>query len=223
MSKSALIKAVIAFDLVVAIAVAGYFLTRSSAPESPENLENTANAAVPGLTIYPQPIQLADFSLLDQRGNPFGRQDLLGAWTLLFFGFTSCEDVCPLTLAELKQFSSALAETDFANDTRIMMVSVDPARDTPAVLADYMARFDPAYLGLTGELGQISELASQLYIARQDPPAEDHSAHHGASYQVQHSAHIAVLDPAGQYRAIISAPHEAARLESAYRQIRALP
>ena len=213
MTRKALIKAIIAFDLVVVIAFAAYFLRpRDEVPPRADELA--------GLTVYPNPIALADFSLVDQSGQHFGRDSLKGAWSLLFFGFTSCDDVCPMTLAELKQFSTGLEDTRYAEDTRVMMVSVDPSRDTPEVLSGYMGRLDESYIGLTGELGVISDLADQLYISRRDPPTVGHGDHADHNYQVQHSAHIAVINPAGNYAAIISAPHAAQRIDAAYRYLR---
>lgn len=216
MSRGALIKTVLLVDLLVVLLVAGYFLR-------PKSVEDTSAAvnSVEGFSIYPQPIAIPDFSLTDQSDADFSRQNLQGAWTLLFFGFTSCEDVCPLTLAELKRFTMSLQEGPYATDTRVIMVSVDPQRDNPAVLAEYMGRFDPGYIGLTGPLAEISALADSLYITRMDPPAnaEDHSQH-GHNYQVQHSAHIAMLDPEGHYRAVLSAPHQSSRIRDAYLMLR---
>ncbi len=90
-------------------------------------------------TALPEPRALADFSLADQNGQPFSREDLRGRWTLLFTGFTNCPDVCPLTIATMADLRRRLAR----DDLQFLFVSVDPERDTPEVIRRYLAHFDP--------------------------------------------------------------------------------
>lgn len=179
-----------------------------------------------GFAVYPAPIELPEFSLTDQHGQEFSRQRFRDRWTLVFFGFSSCEDICPLTLFELQKFQAGLNRPGFAEDTRIVMISVDPRRDTPQALNQYMARFNPEFTGLTGSLETITELASRLYITTMQPPdshgheTQDHEQHETTSYQVGHSANIAVIGPDATYHSVIMAPHTAASLAAAYQQIR---
>lgn len=179
-----------------------------------------------GFAVYPAAIELPEFSLTDQYGAEFSRQRFRDRWTLVFFGFSSCTDVCPLTLLELQKFHAGLEQGGFADDTGIVMISVDPGRDTPEVLNQYMGKFNPDFTGLTGSLETITELASRLYITTMQPPdSHGHAApgqdqHEAGSYQVGHSANIAVIGPDATYHSVIMSPHTAASLAAAYQQIR---
>ena len=165
-------------------------------------------------TLLPDgPRQLPPFQLQDQDGHPFSRAQLKGHWTLLFFGYTNCPDVCPLTLAEVKGFYSRLAGTSYKADTRVVFVSVDPKRDTPDKLKRYVKYFHPAFVGVTGSREQLDQLTRELgifYAYRGE----------GDDYSVDHSATIALLDPNGDFRALFSAPHTADGLTSDYLAIR---
>ena len=106
-------------------------------------------AATSALIVLPEPRALSDFSLVDQDGQPFRREDFEGWWTLVFFGFTHCPDVCPSTLYDLQQVNAALGEDNGAPH-RVLFVSVDPERDTPERIKEYLEFFDPAFIGATG-------------------------------------------------------------------------
>ena len=100
-------------------------------------------------TALPEPRALPDFALVDQAGRPFGRARFEGRWSLLFTGFTHCPDVCPTTLALMAELRRRVAR----DDLQFVFVSVDPERDTPEVVARYLAHFDPALVGATGARG----------------------------------------------------------------------
>ena len=125
----------------------------------------------------------APFNLVDQHGQPFTEADLAGQPTAVFFGFTSCPDVCPMTLANL----GALIEEAGATGLRVVMVTVDPANDTPEAMGEYLAGFDPAYIGLTGTPDQLNAAATRFYVT--------HSQVDGV---ISHSASIYLLDADGQ-------------------------
>ena len=155
-------------------------------------------------TWLPQPRAVADFSLLDTTGRPFTRADLLGAPTLVFFGFTHCPDVCPTTLLKLAQVRKSAALPGL----RVLFVSVDPARDTPPVLGLYVHAFDPSFLGLTGDATKIAALAANFGVAvnRVDLP--------GGDYTMDHSAVVFVLDAGARIAAIFTPPFEAPALSA---------
>jgi len=117
------------------------------APAPPPDLGPEAHV----LTV---PLAVPDFALVDHTGARFDRDRLLGRWSLLFFGYTYCPDICPVTLQSLVPVQALLGED---SDTRIVFVSVDPARDDVDRMAEYVGFFDPAYLGVTGEPEQIAE------------------------------------------------------------------
>jgi protein SCO1/2 len=153
-------------------------------------------------TWLPQAKPVIDFQLTDTSGRAFTRHDLAGAPTLVFFGFTHCPDVCPTTLVKLAQVRrrSTLA------GLRVLFISVDPERDTPAVLGQYVHAFDPQFQGLTGDPATIARLAANFGVAvnRVELP--------GGDYTMDHSAVVFVLDDAARIVAIFTPPFDIAAL-----------
>lgn len=137
--------------------------------------------------------QIGHFSLVDQDGRKVGHDELLGHWTLLYFGYTNCPDVCPTTLATL-----ARAMKQLTVKPTVVMVSVDPERDTPAKLKRYLSAFDPDFLGYTGTFDGVVGLAQQVNIAFGKVPGPT-----PGTYEVDHSANIVVVNTEGQYAGFI--------------------
>jgi len=167
------------------------------------------HGSVDSIIVLPNPKDIQNFVLMDHNGNVFTPAGFKGHWSLLFFGFTSCPDVCPNTLYQLQLARQLLLKERSATDIpRIYLVTVDPERDTPEKLAAYLAYFDPTFSGLTGAPEQLQALAAQLGIAFF---VEPHSA--GAlQYNVDHSAAVLLLDPLGRLYAVLPAPHDGARI-----------
>lgn len=160
-----------------------------------------------GATLYPPDFRpVADFALRDQRGQSFTLADLHGRWNLLFFGFTSCPDICPTTLQTLQQVDAAL-ERETQEAVRVVFVSVDPARDTPDKLAGYLDYFNPEFIGLTGPHEQLQPLVQSfgVYYTRPENTAD-------GGYLVDHSAGVFLVGPDGRPKALFSAPHQAERM-----------
>jgi len=174
-------------------ALAGMWLARGPAPEQPP-LEHA--------TLYPAARPLPGFALLDQQGRPFGPQRLTGQWTLLFFGFTHCPDLCPATLATLAAVRRELAGLPPAQQPQVVFVSVDPARDTVDMLAGYIAFFDPAFLGVTGAQQEVTRLTDAIGVAVIPGTPDEHG-----NYTVDHTAAVFLVSPAGAVAAVFSAPH----------------
>jgi len=170
-----------------------------------------------GSVILANPIQLQPFSLVDQEGKPLTLDSLKGHWTFLFFGYTHCPDICPTTLAVLQGVARKLdSDPALASSTRTLFVSVDPKRDTPAQLKQYIAYFDPAFGAATGTRGEIDNLTGQVgavYLFEGDTSRDD--------YTVNHSAAILLIDPQGRFYARFNAPHTPTAIADAYRRIRA--
>lgn len=190
---------------IAAGALAGMWLARGPAAERPP-LEHA--------TLYPTARPLPDFALLDQQGRPFGPARLVGQWTLLFFGFTHCPDLCPATLATLAAARRELASLPPAQQPQVVFVSVDPARDTVEKLAGYTAFFDPTFLSVTGAQEQVTRLTDGLGVAV-IPGTPDEYGH----YTVDHTAAVFLLSPAGAVTAIFSAPHTPDGIAHDYRII----
>ena len=159
-------------------------------------------------TWLPAPRSVGDFTLEDQSGTPFTQSRLAGAPALVFFGFTHCPDVCPTTLFKLTQIRRAAA----IQDLRVLFVSVDPARDTPPLLARYLSSFDPAFIGLTGTGDAIARLARRFGVAfeRVALPAGD--------YTMDHSAVLFLLDRRARIVAVFTPPFDVAKLSADLRK-----
>ncbi|WAF85942.1 SCO family protein [Metapseudomonas otitidis] len=152
-----------------------------------------------GIVLLPQPRTVPAIGLTDQDGKPIAMNELKDKWSLLFFGYTFCPDICPTTLAQMRELKGLLPEA--ARDrVRIVMVSVDPNRDTPQQLKQYLGYFDPAFLGATGELASIQKLANAVSIPF--IPADTSKE----NYTVDHSGNLVVIGPDGTQRGFIRAP-----------------
>jgi len=178
----------------------------------------TAPEVGEGATVLPDPIVLPDFSLLDQDGRSFTRSDLEGQWSLLFFGYSYCPDVCPVVLSELARVQGVLREDPEAGALpQVYFVSVDPARDTPERLREYVPFFDPAFRGLTGTPDEIAVLTRPLGVYHQArEPGER------GDYLVDHSSKLWLIDPRGRYRALLDDPHDPRPFLELLGRIRAL-
>jgi len=154
--------------------------------------------------VLAQPTPVPAFSLLDQHGNVIDERIFEGQWDLVFFGFTHCPDICPTTLQVLATARRELAASGFEPLPRIVLVSVDPERDTPDVIDQYVGYFGDGNLGITGSLEEISKLTSGLGIYFRKQAAD------GDNYGVDHSAAVLLIDPAGGFRALFGTPHASA-------------
>jgi len=154
-------------------------------------------------TLLPAAMDLAEFSLLDQDGELFARSSFAGRWNLVFFGFTHCPDICPLTLQVLAKARQLMVEDGQEELPRIVLVSVDPERDTPAVIGQYVSNFGADTIGLSGELSESRKLTGGLGIFFEK------SGFDGDSYSVDHSAVVIVVDPDGRFHSLFGTPHKA--------------
>lgn len=195
-----------------AVAVAGalagvataWLLTR--AEPAPPALERA--------TLFEASRPLPAIALQDQSERTFDLARMRGHWTLLFFGFTNCPDVCPTTLATLAEVRRQLADLPPDQIPDVVLATVDPARDTPAALARYVAHFDPSFTGITGSPESIGAFTRDLGVAVMiGAPAAD------GSYTVDHSAAVFLIDPDAAYAGLFGAPHDAGTIARDYRRI----
>ena len=148
----------------------------------------------------------SEFALTDHRGKAVTDEDFAGKWQLVFFGFTYCADVCPTTLSDV---STVLAELgDDAEQVTPLFISVDPERDTPKVMAEYVANFDPRIVGLTGSPEQIKQAAQafRAYYAKVEQEGQ------ADGYTMDHSAFLYLMSPEGEYAAHFSPSDEPAAI-----------
>jgi protein SCO1/2 len=170
------------------------------------------------ITLFPDPKPLTAFALTDHKNRVFDLASLKGKWSFLFFGFTHCPDVCPMTLAVLARARDSIAKhTAGAEDIQFVFISVDPNRDTVSKLGQYVDYFDTTFLGVTGDNAQIGSLAGQLGAAYQveiKPGLEN--------YPVYHSAAVFLLDPRARYHAVFTPPHDAEAISRRFKVVREL-
>lgn len=181
---------VITAAVAVALAAGIFFALRSTAPAVPESA-----------LILPAPEPVPAFSLLTQHGETVDQTVFEGQWDLVFFGFTHCPDICPATLQVLAAAKQSLADKGQQPLPRIVLVSVDPERDTPEILGQYVDYFGDGNLGLTGTLEEIRKLTTGLGVYFEKRDTE------GDNYVVDHWAGVYIIDPDGNRHSLIGAPH----------------
>ena len=151
-------------------------------------------------TVLDEPIPLSEFSLTANNGSIFNIESLKEKWSLLFFGYTNCPDVCPLTLHQLSQAHKEL-ESKVEHLPNIIMISVDPDRDTTKILDKYVTSFTGNVIGATGSIAEIKKLTGQLGIFFEANKGE------GKNYSVNHSAAVILINKEAEFHAVFSAPH----------------
>ncbi len=147
------------------------------------------------------------FHLVDQNGKPFTDADLKGKWHLVFFGYTHCPDVCPTTLNELSLALDKLDKKERA-EVKVVFISVDPERDTPAVMKSYVEAFDAPIIGLTGTDAEVKQAAKDYHVYYSKHPRPD------GGYDMDHSAFVYVMNPQGKFSAILSPENTADEIQA---------
>jgi len=146
---------------------------------------------------------LPDFELIDHNKRILGKARLKGKWNLMFFGYTSCPDICPTTLNEMNHMVKAIDDPEVLEAVRVYFVSVDPQRDKPALLATYMAYFNPDFTGATADIEKLKVLTSAVGVSHKiKKKSED-----DLTYAVSHSGFVVLIDPEVQFTGLFfSAP-----------------
>ncbi|MGI9292356.1 MAG: SCO family protein [Pseudomonadales bacterium] len=167
-----------------------------------------------GAVVFDKPRTLQhDVELIDHIGKEFKIARLQGGWALLFFGYTYCPDVCPTTLAVMRAMYHEL-EPSIQENTQLIFVSVDPARDTTTKIAEYMQYFGAGFTGVSGEFLQLQRLATDLNTAFYKVPGG------GENYLLDHSANIVLINPKGDYHGFIKPPFDKSGLTRVYQTVR---
>lgn len=179
--------------------------------QSPEG-SRSAQALRSG-TQLPNPRPLKPFDLTATDNSAFTLENLQEQWTFLAFGYTHCPDVCPTTLATFDAIDRQTRKLD--EYPKFLFISVDPERDSPEKLGDYVRYFNPDFLGATGTHENLQRLSGQLGIIY----AKVESENSAMGYLVDHSASILLLDPGGRLAAIFSAPHDPKGMAEDYKNI----
>ena len=192
---------------VIAISLGVYFQTSNTDVEQKLDLSSGQSDKLKSelvkAILLPNPKTISGVNFADHHNKPFTSAQLKGKWSILFFGFTNCPDICPTTMHTLKQVKATLSNENRWGNYQVIMVSVDPKRDTPERLATYVPFFDSEFIGITGNLETTTNFAKQLgilFVAHDDEGAE--------TYDVDHSTALIIMNPKGEMAGIISTPHK---------------
>lgn len=202
MSKETNFKGLIPLSIIAFAAIAGFIASQFYFSDK-DQVKNFNS-----LLVYPESKAFSGFELTDHNGDKVKIDDFADQWTLIFFGFTHCPDVCPTTLAELKKAYKTLANRNITNAPKVLFVSVDPERDNNQTLKDYIHFFNPDFKAATGNDANLLALTSQVGVAF-------HIGAHEAgdmNYTVDHTAAIFVVNPMKQLYGLFRTPHEANKI-----------
>ncbi|WP_181297500.1 SCO family protein [Pseudomonas sp. Q2-TVG4-2] len=164
------------------------------------------------LLLLPRERQLPNVELINEQGQAISTDALRGRWHLLFFGFTACPDVCPTTLSDMRRLFGQLPR-EAREQLQLVLVSADPARDTPEALRTYLNYYRAGFKGLTGDMAQLQKLSKALGLPF-IPATET-----GGEYSVSHSGNLAIVGPDGSLRGHIRAPLKLDGLRQALPQL----
>lgn len=156
--------------------------------------------------VYPEPRPIKAFELVDMDNQPFNLDSLKDKWWLVYFGFTFCPDACPTALNDMKKIKLDLG-ADVAGSLGYLFVSVDPGRDTPERLKEYVQYFDPGFSAATGTPQALTDLATSVGVVFFVPENPEDQ-----NYTVDHSTSMLLINPNAQLQAIFRAPHDPARV-----------
>ncbi|MGK2914900.1 MAG: SCO family protein [Porticoccaceae bacterium] len=195
--------------LAFALLVIGGLMHKLSSPRILNEHELRAYGAV----MLPEPRSLGDIALIDHRGRAVTAAEFRGKWSVVFFGFSHCGDICPTTMATLAKMYAELKGDEKA-DLQVVLATVDPQRDSPAVLASYVSGFNADFLGVTGDPDKIAKFANDLAMAYSPVAGE------GSDYQVAHSGNLVLINPKGELHGFLRPPHEHGSLRVVWRSLR---
>lgn len=201
------IRNTVAVLLIIVATVMGLIVHKVTKPRILNQDELRALDAV----VFDNPRRFTDFELIDAKGAAFTPAALQEKWSLIFFGFTHCPDICPMTLLDLQRLHRALPQ-DIAANTQIILVTLDPTRDTPEVLQQYVAAFDENFIGVTGDFLTIRRFANEVNVAFA-------KVTQGDDYTVDHSGNIVIINPKGDYHGFFRPPFSTEKLELTFTSI----
>jgi protein SCO1/2 len=204
LSNSKFLIPAMVFIVILAMGV-GFYLSLKQSQE-----RDKQNKVVQDV-FWPNPKQLNDFSTEDHNGKKFGLDNIKGKWSFLFFGYTNCPDICPITMSVMADAYKKLS-IEFENFQTIF-ITVDPERDTTNNLSSYVSYFDKNFIGLKGNVKNESSLISQIGIAY-------YYNKNDKNYLVDHPASIFLIDPEMRLLAKLSPPHKSQKIINQFKEIK---
>jgi protein SCO1/2 len=177
---------------------------------------STNELLINGLYLFESPKQISDFTFLSANDIQFTKSDLIGKWTLMYFGFTRCPDECPTTMYQISKLLKVLREKEFPLDNKQwVLVSIDPERDSPTDIDKYAKGFDKDFIGVSNVRPMLLSLATQLSV-NNVMPGENPNDH---SHLDNHLNNIILLNPAGEFVGIFRPPFDISRLSLTYQSV----
>ena len=202
--------------LLIAIFIAtvlGLFINKLTTPRTLSDDELLVN----GLFLFEEPKQISDFEFVSSNKKIFTKSDLVGKWTLMYFGFTKCPDECPTTMYQLSKLIKVLRDKEYKlDDKQWILVSIDPERDTPEMIDNYAKGFDKDFIGVSNNRPMLLSLATQLSVNNVMPSSSNHMDH---SHLDNHVNNIILLDPNGDFAGIFRPPFDLSRLSLTYQSV----
>ena len=181
------ITAILVSILMAATTVVWLYTGNGSAPAG----WNPAPEPLRGV-LWPEPLELAEFELTTQMEDIFTDDSFVGQWDLVFFGYIDCPDICPMSLASMRQMRNILATRGSeVSQPRFILVSVDSEKDDPERMREYLTAFDPEFIGLTGAKAMVDRLAESLAVHYRKVPEDDFNA-------IDHTSSLMIIDPKGR-------------------------
>jgi len=195
------------------VTVLGLFINKLTTPRTLSDDELLVN----GLFLFDEPKQISDFEFLSSNKKIFSKSDLMGKWTLMYFGFTKCPDECPTTMYQLSKLIKVLRDKEYKlDDKQWVLVSIDPERDTPEMIDNYAKGFDKDFIGVSNNRPMLLSLATQLSVNNVMPSSSNHMDH---SHLDNHVNNIILLDPNGDFAGIFRPPFDISRLSLTYQSV----
>ena len=195
------------------ITVLGLFINKLTTPRTLSDDELLVN----GLFLFDVPKQISDFEFVSSNKKIFTKSDLMGKWTLMYFGFTKCPDECPTTMYQLSKLIKVLRDKEFRlDDKQWVLVSIDPERDTPEMIDNYAKGFDKDFIGVSNNRPMLLSLATQLSVNNVMPSSSNHMDH---SHLDNHVNNIILIDPNGDFAGIFRPPFDVSRLSLTYQSV----
>jgi len=185
-------KLIIPLIAIVAL-LSGFFISSIFAPPKEIHIQSG--------TWLQQAIPVNNFELIDHNNQAFTQDDLKHKWSILFFGYTNCPDICPDSLHMLKTMVAQL-KPEQRKEVQIVFISIDPERDTPKILKEYVTFFNKDFIGATNDIAKVNPLTKQLGILHYIKKIAN-------SYDVAHAANMILINPDGGYNAVFSPPYDA--------------
>ena len=169
------IKVNLALIIVFILSVLVLFINNLTTPRTLSNQELLVN----GLFLFQEPKEISDFSFESSNNEIFTKNNLMGKWSVIYFGFSRCPDECPVAMYELSKLAKVLREKDFyMNDKQWILITIDPERDTPETIDKYAKGFDSEFIGLSSSRPMLLNLATQLAVNNKMPPMNNKEDNH---------------------------------------------